>query len=72
MLPCQRKRGATWTSEKEENVQRLIERSKKLSGGCALRECERMSDGEYNKENNIRALLCYDKIWWVRFRVRVR
>ncbi len=68
MLLCQRKRGATWTSEKDENVQRLLERSTKLSDGCAFRECERMSDGEFSRENSIRTLLCYDKIWRVRVR----
>ncbi len=71
MQPCQKNGGATWTSEKFENVQRLIERSRQLSGGCVFRECERMSDGECNKDNNIWALLCYGKIWWVRVRDEV-
>ncbi len=70
MPPCQRKGRVTWTSEKDENIQRLLERSKQLSGGCALRECKRMSGGECNKENNIYARLCYDEVCWVRVRVR--
>ncbi len=70
MRPREKTGGATWTSEKFKNVQRLIERSRQLSGGCAFRECERMSDGECNKDT-IWALFCYGQIWLARVRNEV-